>query len=213
MEHSLKIPTLEEARNLLAEAEIKNPGPWLDHSRTTSEAAKLIAVRCPGLDPDAAYIFGLLHDIGRREGVTDLRHTLDGYTYLTSLGFEDSARICLTHSFPIKNVSAGSGRWDCSEEELRFIKYFLASVEYTDYDKLIQLCDAVALPDGFCLIEKRIVDVAVRHGINSYTLKKWKAFLQLQKEFEAVIGCSIYLLLPGVMENTFGFYQAAQQSE
>ena len=32
---------------------------------------------------------GLLHDIGRREGVTGMRHTLDGYRYLLEQGFDD----------------------------------------------------------------------------------------------------------------------------
>ena len=63
--------------------------------------------------------------------------------------------------------------------------------------------DALALPSGFCLIEKRLLDVALRRGFNAYTRDKWKAFLQIQQDFEAVIGQSIYDLLPGVVENTF----------
>jgi hypothetical protein len=34
---------------------------------------------------------------------------------------------------------------------------------------------------------------------------RWKAYLNLQKEFEKAIGQSIYKVLPGVIENTFGF--------
>ena len=67
------------------------------------------------------------------------------------------------------------------------------------------MCDALALPGGCCLIEKRLVDVALRHGFNEFTLAKWEAKLAIQREFEAVIGQSIYRLLPGVIENTFGF--------
>jgi len=205
MNQSLKIPTLEEARLILVEAEKMNPGPWVEHSKVAAQAAKLIASQYPGLDPSAAYILGYLHDIGRRAGVTGLRHTIDGYSYLMGLGFDDAAFICLTHSFPIKDVYAGSGRWDCSKEELQFVKDFLESVEYTIYDKLLQMCDALALPTGYCLIEKRLVDVALRLGVNPYTLQKWESFLQIQREFEAIIGTSIYQLLPGVIENTFGF--------
>lgn len=64
-------PDLETARNMLAEAEERNPGPWGDHSRNVALAAKNIAECCPSLDPEKAYILGLLHDIGRRKGRTE----------------------------------------------------------------------------------------------------------------------------------------------
>jgi hypothetical protein len=170
-----------------------------------AQAAEKIAARHPALDPSTAYIFGYLHDIGRREGVTDMRHAIDGYVYLSGQGYERAARICLTHSFPIKNVYAGASQWDCSPKELEFVKDYLANIEFTEYDKLIQLCDSLALPTGYCLIEKRLVDVALRYGVNAFTVQKWKAFMEIQKGFEQVIGQSIYSLLPGVVENTFGF--------
>jgi hypothetical protein len=201
---SLKLPELQDAIQLLIEAEKQNPGHWVQHSMYVAKAAELIAAHHPSLDPTTAYIFGCLHDIGRREGVTDLRHTLDGYNYLVNKGFDDAARICLTHSFPIKNIYAGTGILDCSQAELEFLKDFLAKIDFTDYDRLLQLCDSLALPTGFCLIEKRLVDVALRRGVNDLTIDKWKAFFTIKEEFEQVIGQSIYRLLPGVVGNTFG---------
>jgi len=170
----------------------------------TTQAAQALARHYPGLDADAAYILGLLHDIGRREGVTGGRHALDGYRYLAEQGFWDAARICMTHSFPVQDIHYMTGEWDCTSEELAFIARTLAEIVYTPYDRLIKLCDALALPSGFCLVEKRLVDVALRYGTNEYTVKKWKAILQIQRDFEQVLGCSIYSLLPGVVENTFG---------
>ena len=73
------------------------------------------------------------------------------------------------------------------------------------YDKLIQLCDALALPTGYCLIEKRIIDVALRHGVSAYSVPRWQAYFKIQREFEKAIGRSIYQVLPGVIKNTFGF--------
>jgi len=35
-------------------------------------------------------------------------------------------------------------------------------------------------------------------------LPRWKAYMRLKEKFENEIGCSIYMLLPGVVENTFG---------
>jgi hypothetical protein len=200
---SMKIPSLVEAQALLEEAEKLNPGPWINHSRHVAEAAQLITRRLQGLDPEAATILGLLHDIGRREGVTDLRHILDGYAYMQQLGYADVAKICLTHSFPDKNFISYVGKSDCNDAEIQKIQAALDGVEFDDYDRLIQLCDALALPDGICLLEKRLVDVTLRYGINEYSVIRWKCFMNIQNEFEKRIGESIYNLLPGVVENTF----------
>ncbi len=200
----MRIPTLNEAEKLLAEAESRNPGPWVAHSRNVALAAKCIAEHS-NLDAETAYILGLLHDIGRREGVTKMRHTLDGFRFLQDLGFDDAARICITHSFVLKNMDAHEGRWDCSVEESKFVADFVKATEFDDYDKLFQLCDALALAEGICLLEKRIVNVALRIGVNGQTVAKWKALFEVQKYFEQKMGQSIYKVLPGVIETTFGF--------
>ena len=54
-------------------------------------------------------------------------------------------------------------------------------------------------------MEKRLLNVALRHGFNDLTLAKWRAFFALRQEFDEAVGTSIYTLLPGVVENTFGF--------
>jgi len=155
------------------------------------------------MEAEAAYILGCLHDIGRRAGVTGMRHVLDGYNYLHSLGYENAARISLTHPYPIKNAEAAADLWDGSDEEFRFIQAYLDLIDYDRYDRLIQLCDSLALPSGFCLIEKRLVDVVMRYGTNPLTIPKWKAYFAIKEDFEREIGQSIYSLLPGVVENTF----------
>ena len=205
----VKIPTLQQAKIMLEESEKLNPGPWVDHSINVARAAKAIASLHPELDADNAYIVGYLHDIGRRVGTTDMRqdmrHILDGYTYLNDLGFEDAARICLTHSFPIQNINMIAGVWDCTQEEKQFVATYLEQIEYTVYDRLIQLCDALALASGFCLIDKRLIDVSLRRGVDEFTVPRWKGYFALQAEFDEAIGQSIYSVLDGVVENTFGF--------
>ena len=37
-----------------------------------------------------------------------------------------------------------------------FMKEFVANAVYDDYDRLVQLCDALAMPTGFCLFGKEI---------------------------------------------------------
>ena len=58
----LNIQTAELA---LREASEANPGAWADHSRFVAKACKNIASHCKDLSSEQAYIFGLLHDIGR----------------------------------------------------------------------------------------------------------------------------------------------------
>ena len=201
----LKVPSLEEAKIILEEGSKLNPGPWVDHSLNTGKAAQLIAKEDKDLDENTALVLGMLHDIGRRYGVTSMRHSIDGYKFATEKGYDLWARICITHSFPVKNINAVFGKWDCSEAEYKFVKEYLDNIEISTYDKLIQMCDALALPTGYCLMEKRMLDVAMRHGVNEYTIEKWKATFEIQKYFEERIGKSIYSVLPNVVENTFGF--------
>ncbi len=191
----MKLPTIIEAQKLLTEAEQFNPGAWIGHSKITAFCARAIAERCDNLNTDTAYILGLLHDIGRREGVTDMRHIIDGCKYMKSLGYDICARICLTHSFPYKGIRSYNGQNDCTAEETMFIKRFLDNTEYDDYDRLIQLCDALALPNGATYIEKRLVDVVIRRGFNDLTIPKWKAFLELKDYFDKKTGTNIYKLI------------------
>ena len=191
----MKTPTITEAEILLTESEKLNNGLWISHSKTAGLCAKSIAQKCYNLDPDSAYILGLLHDIGRREGITDMKHIIDGYNFMKSLGYEDNARICLTHSFPLKNIKSYTGQNDCTEDETKFIMEFLTKTEYNDYDKLIQLCDALALPNGATYIEKRLVDVTLRRGFNDLTIPKWKAFFELKDYFDNKTGTDIYKLI------------------
>ena len=146
------------------------------------------------MDPDVAYVMGVLHDIGRRQGVMDMKHIYEGYLFMSSLGYDDSARICLTHSFPYKNIKAYNGKNDCSEEESMFIQNYLEPLDYNDYDKLIQLCDAISFPDGPMYVEKRLVDVVLRRGFNEFTIPKWRAFLELKQYFDDKTGVDIYTL-------------------
>ena len=201
----MKVPSRKEAEDILSEAQALNPGPWVQHSINTAEAAKIIASYHAHLNADIAFIFGYLHDIGRREGVTDMRHVIDGYHFMDEIGFPDVARICMTHSFPVADAHYVAGKWDCSDAEFEFVQDLISGIAFTTYDKLIQLCDALALPTGYCLIEKRIIDVALRHGVSAYSVPRWQAYFKIQREFEKAIGRSIYQVLPGVIENTFGF--------
>ena len=184
------LPTLVQAEQLLREAEACNPGPWGNHSRVAAHCARMIASRCPGMDGEKACILGLLHDIGRKFGVRHLGHVSDGYSYMLSLGYDEAARICLTHSFNNGRLEEYIGRHDVSEAERQLIINGLASVEMDDYDRLIQLCDSLAGAEGVLDMEARMGDVKARYGM--YPQAKWDKNLWLKGYFEEKMGMDVY---------------------
>ena len=191
----MKVPSAVVAEKMLEEAEKMNNGVWINHSRVVGMCARIIASRCNNLDEDVVYVLGLLNDIGRRDGIMGMRHILCGYNFMLSRGYDDSGKICLTHSFPYKDIKSYNGLNDCTKEETQFIQSFIEKSEYNDYERLIQLCDALSFPNGPAYMEKRLVDVVMRRGFNDLTIPKWKAFFELKEYFDSKTGADVYKLL------------------
>jgi hypothetical protein len=63
------------------------------------------------------------------------------------------------------------------------------------------------MADGFVLMEKRMLDVALRYGadvgVSAASVRKWQLTFDIRADFEQRMGCSVYDLLPDVVENTF----------
>lgn len=195
-------PAIEEALKELEIGYKINPTRWVDHARYTGEAARNIAAAA-GLDADKAYVLGLLHDIGRRVGFTGIRHIVDGYNYAMEKGWNTVARISMTHSFATNIPAINPSMMDLTDEEYEFTKKYLAGIEYDDYDILMHLCDNIALHSGYVLMEKRMIDISMRHGVHDGTVKRWENLFKIKDYFEEKMGKSIYSVLPGVIENTF----------
>ena len=176
-----RYPSAAEAEKILTEAEPCNPGPWGDHSRTAAHCAERIAFYS-GLCPEKAYVLGLLHDIGRKFGNRHLGHVSDGYSYMMQLDYPDAARICLTHSFNELKIEGYVGNIDTTEEETGLIRRKLSEVVPDDYDRLIQLCDAISGPGAVMDIIDRMSDVKRRYG--NYDQGKWDKNLELKTYFE-----------------------------
>lgn len=152
------LPTRENAEYELSIAEKSNPGPWIVHSINTGIAARCIADKIKGLDSEKAYILGILHDIGRRVGVVAIPvHVYEGYKYALSNGWNEVAKICMTHSYPLMQKEFN---FEPDNEVDIAIKEYIMDCQCDDYDLLIQLCDSLATDYGFCILEKRFVDVA-----------------------------------------------------
>lgn len=186
------LPTREEAMELVRDGLLCNPGPWGKHCLITAHCAEKIASACGNMDAEKAYILGLLHDIGRKFGVKHLGHVLDGYLYMKSLGYDDVARICLTHSFNNHTVDEYIGKFDVSGDELSFIKTELDKIMYDDYDMLIQLCDSLAGTEGVLDIQQRMDDVKKRYGF--YPKNKWNTNIRLMNYFEKKANKNIYVV-------------------
>ena len=115
-----------------------------------------------------------------------------------SKGWKEVAKVCLTHSFPIKDIEADIAKKDITEEQYQFMKHYLENIDYDDYDKLIILCDALADKQGFCILEKRFIDTTRRYGIYPFTVERWNQTYNYKAYFEEMIGTSIYTLLPNI---------------
>lgn len=192
-EDKTMLPTRKHAEELLKEAEKCNPGPWGNHSRVAAHCAEKIARACGCLDPEKAYILGLLHDIGRKFGTRHLGHVSDGYTFMLSLGYEEAAKICLTHSFHNQTINDYIGNFDTTKEELQLIQDTLNEVSMDEYDRLIQLCDSLAGAEGVLDIEERMGDVKRRYG--AYPQEKWDFNLKLKEDFEKKMGKDLYTVV------------------
>ncbi|CCL06131.1 HD domain-containing protein [Clostridioides difficile] len=196
-------PNKETAIKELEVAGKMNPGPWIKHSYNVANVAKLIAEHCENLNSEKAFVCGLLHDIGRRTGISSVRHIIDGYDYVISKGWDEVARVCLTHSFPVKDIEADIGNKDISKKQYDFINHYLNNLEYNDYDKLIILCDALADANGFCILEKRFVDTTRRYGIYPFSVERWNKTYEYKEYFEKIINKSIYTLLPNIEKSIY----------
>lgn len=194
------LPQRQEAEEELELAGKLNPGPWVKHSLNVGTAAANIAGRIPGLDREKAYIVGILHDIGRRVGIVNIpRHVYEGYLYCMKKGWDEVARVCMTHSYLLMQECFD---YEPDTEEETAIKEYIMNCEADDYDRLIQLCDSLAVDYGFVILEKRFVDVVRRYGIMDQYIEGWDRAFEIKESFEERMGCSIYDVLPDIGKTT-----------
>lgn len=199
------------AKELLEWAYEQNPGPWFEHSLHVAHATENIIIELIkngyNLDADIAYNAALLHDIGRYKGFTkSVIHSYDGYMYMNDLGYTGNAVICVTHSFPCKNEHIDiAAEWSLVPDHMRsrLVEILNEHCNYDLYNKVITLCDALADAGGFTTLERRLISVGLRHGTTSHTSLHWKGFYAIKKELEALIGKSIYTVLPDVENSIY----------
>lgn len=162
----------------------KNNTHWIDHFICVGNAAGVIAYALK-LDIDYAKVLGYIHDIGKgfdyvHDGV--FPHAVKGYEYIKKLGYdEDYAGICIKHSFlnnDIDCISNDRDETDRNNPYYDFVQKYI-SKEYSIYDKIINLCDLMCT-DKILTVDKRMMDLLLRHGVYANTHYHIKETMKLK---------------------------------
>lgn len=173
--------------------------PWIEHSRAVADFAEKVAVRMREngheIDPDMAYACGLLHDVGRCEAIdTDMHHTVAGYEILMARDFLVPAEVALSHTFYGYGRVGYDEYWrEMSADDIDLITNFMLEHKTSDYDRLVQLADNMALGAGVTTIDARFVHVFTRHK-REHAAEYLALLYELKQYFDQKCGENIYEL-------------------
>lgn len=198
--------TSEEALNLLeSKRDNSEFQGWIEHSICVGNTAGTIA-QALKLDDVFAKTLGYIHDIGKsfkceHDGV--FSHAIYGYNYIKSLGYdEEYAGICVKHSFlnnDIDCLSNDRDETDKNNPNYEFVKEYIKA-EYTIYEKIINLCDLMCTT-RVQTVDKRMIDLLLRHGVFAKTHYHIEETCKLKKYFDDLLGHNLYDLFPEIKEN------------
>lgn len=178
----------------------RKPETWYmfhNHVFGVAEVSQLIAQKTTNLNPERAYVFGLLHDAGRIQEQFEHRfHGLLGYEILKDQDAE-AARASMLHMFshnkipPFEKVS---NMFFENKEDYTAVKLFAETHPINDYDRLIQLADGLVNSQGIVTLEQRAVEFAKRHHV-PILVEVINEKKELKRYFDEKIGENIYNLL------------------
>ncbi|MGN0929565.1 MAG: HDIG domain-containing metalloprotein [Alphaproteobacteria bacterium] len=185
---------------------------WIDHSYYVANIASMLAKKL-NMDERYAYLGGLFHDIGRcfdnnpKFGVHF--HEVEGFKFLTSKGYPELARFCITHGFIDKSYidENASLFYGVSENDRAFYFDFVNNVSINEYDRLVELADNLAVKEGYVTLEQRLIDLMKRHkyGTVNYWLSKFDEVLELKEYFDAKLNTSVYKIIPNFIDESLKF--------
>lgn len=197
----------EEALKLLNSCKgMAKNDDWITHSTCIGNAAGKIA-NALNLDEDYAKTLGYIHDIGKKYGWNSyegvIPHAINGYNYLKSLGYsEQYASVCIKHSFLNNDIDCLANDRDYTDRDNKnyeFIKNYILK-EYTIYEKIINLLDLMCTTK-LQTLEKRMVDLLLRHGVYKNTHYHLNEATKLKKYFDELLEYNLYDLFPEIKEN------------
>lgn len=171
----------------------------LSHSKTVANAAKLISQKTKILDPEKAYTYGLLHDIGKFYLAKNetYKHPRKGYELLRN-NYPKIADICISHAFPDFNSYKHILNF-CKKDgiEAKHISNILKTVKKNDYIDLIQLCDKLSALNNYISIESKLDWYRNNYNIslNELNLCYLTPLKKLKSKFDLLSGCDVYNIL------------------
>ena len=182
---------------------------WINHCICVGDSAGKIATALKekgyNVDIDKVIAFGYIHDIGKKfnEHGGVFPHAINGYNYIKNLGYdEEYAGICIKHSFlnnDIDCISNDRDETDKSNSHYDFVKEYIKN-EYSLEEKIINLCDLMCTTKTLT-VEKRMIDLLLRHGVFKNTHYHIEKTMKLKEYFDNLLGFNIYDLFPEIKEN------------
>ena len=150
-----------------------NTSSWISHSLFEAKAAQMLAKKM-GLDEEKTGIMALLHDYGRKF-THDFSHVTRGFEALVDEGWIKEARSTITHSFINAGRCAncdpaedgfyidenGNPSWEETADK-DDVTEVLETLEYDDYDMILNIADLMATDKGIVSPFDRVQDVATR---------------------------------------------------
>ena len=202
--------TSEEARNILEDArKHTEEDRWIDHcicvGNTAGRIAKALSENGINIDIDKTIALGYIHDIGKKynEHGGVFPHAINGYNYIKELGYEEEyAGICIKHSFlnnDIDCISNDRDETDKTHPNYNFVKKYINN-EYSLEEKIINLCDLMCTTKTLT-VEKRMIDLLLRHGVFAKTHYHIEETVKLKAYFDDLLGYNLYDLFPEIKEN------------
>ena len=202
--------TSKEARNILENARKHTEDDrWINHcicvGNTAGRIAKALSENGINIDIDKTIALGYIHDIGKKYnkhgGV--FPHAINGYNYIKELGYdEEYAGICIKHSFlnnDIDCISNDRDETDKTNPNYNFVKDYISS-KYTIEEKIINLCDLMCTTK-ILTVEKRMIDLLLRHGVFKKTHYHIEETMKLKEYFDHLLGYNLYDLFPEIKDN------------
>lgn len=169
---------------------------WIFHSICVGNCASTIA-EALNLDSELAKTLGYIHDIGKSAGEY-ASHVMNGYNYLKKLGYdEEYCNICLTHSYLNNDIYCTAGG---IPSDIPFRTEFIKNHKYTEYEKIINLCDLMCTK-VVNTVDKRLIELMIRKGVYENTQYHIKETYKLKKYFDDLLGYNLYNLFPEIKDN------------
>lgn len=202
--------TSKEARELLEKERVNQKDDrWIRHSICVGDTAGRIAQALHekeiNVDVDKTITLGYIHDIGKKfnEHGGVFPHAINGYKYIKELGYdEEYAGICIKHSFlnnDIDCISNDRDETDKSNPNYSFVKEYISN-EYSIEEKIINLCDLMCTTKTLT-VEKRMIDLLMRHGVFKKTYYHIEETMKLKEYFDELLRYNLYDLFPEIKEN------------